>query len=201
MNRAQLAFSLLAVVIVCSLVGTAVGTAIVDELTSPRRSETFRIDDFEDDLEVELRRAVEERPDDARAAASLANYLATTGRLTEAIPWYEKALALQPEDWDIRLDFAQSLADGGRRADAELQFKKVIAAQPGNAHAHFYLAELYRSWVPPRTEEAVAEYRRTIEVGPETYVAELATEALRQLGEAMPTAVGIPATTLEEDLS
>src|SRR5262249_53180014 len=154
--------------------------------------------DQPDAYEASLRTQVTGNPNDADSLAQLANYLAQSGRLSEAIGSYEKALALQPDNWDLRLDFARSLADGGKRADAEFQFKKIVAGQPGNAQAHYYFAELYRNWLPPRNAEAAAEYRRTIEVGPQTYVAELATQALKELGYATPAPAASPvAPTVE----
>jgi cytochrome c-type biogenesis protein CcmH/NrfG len=189
MNRSQLAFSVLALVVVFSLVITALGTAVFDALTDPGTDDTIVINDNEPDAyEEQLRRDADANPNDAATLAVLANYLAQTGRLSEAFPWYEKSLAIKSDAWDVRLDFARWLADDGKRNDAELQFKKVIEGEPRNAQAHYYLAELYRNWVPQRTEDAVAEYRRTIEVGPDTYVAELASQALVDLGYAAPAA-------------
>jgi cytochrome c-type biogenesis protein CcmH/NrfG len=200
MNRAQLALSILAVLVVISLTAGAVGTAIVDGLTSPDRDDDpIALDEnTEDAYEQDLRNQVEDDPNDAATLSLLANYLAQTGRLTEAITWYEKALALEPDNWPVRLDFARSLADGGKRTDAEFQFKKIIEGQPDDEQAHYYLAELYRNWVPERIPEAVAEYRRTIDVGAGTYVAELAAQALAELGYATPRPVASPAAATAE---
>jgi len=196
MNRAQLAFSILAILVVFSLVIGAVGTAIIDALTSPDRGDDpITLDESsEDEYEQYLRDQVEDNPDDATWLAALANYLAQTGRLTEAITWYEKSLALD-DKWDVRLDFARSLADGGKRTDAEFQFKKVIDSHPEDVEqAHYYLGELYRNWVPERIPEAADQYRRTIENGPGTYVAELAAQALAELGYATPQPAASPAS-------
>ncbi|GIW03534.1 MAG: hypothetical protein KatS3mg059_0154 [Thermomicrobiales bacterium] len=199
LNRAQLAFAMLALLTVCSLLAAAVGTVVVDELTNPRDNDTITLDQSQtDEVEAEFRRAVEANPTDASAAAALANYLANTGRLTEAIGWYERALRLDPGNMEIRLDFARALAEGDKRKDAELQFQKVLAAQPENAQAHYDLAELYRHWVPPRIDDAVAEYRLTMQTGPDTLVAELAAKALQELGYATPgpgTPTPIPEAT------
>lgn len=196
-NRTQLIFAVLGILVVCSLLAGAVGTIIVDQLTSPSTDDTFTLNESEPDpVETELRRDVEENPQDASAAAALANYLANIGNLTEAIDWYERALQLEPDNMDFRLDFAISLSEGNKRADAELQFEKVLEAQPDNAEAHYYLAELYRYWAPPRTDEAALEYQLTIETGPDTLVAELAAQALKELGYATPVA-GTPAAEME----
>jgi len=203
MGRAQLVFTLLALFAVFSLVVGAVGTAIVDGLSNPSRDEEpITVDpnepDQPDTYESSLRTQVAENPNDRDSMAQLASYLAQGGRLSEAIGYYEKALELDPENWDLRLDFARSLAEGGKRNDAEFQFKKIVVGQPGNAQAHYYYAELYRNWLPPRTAEAAAEYQRTIDVGPETYVAQLAAQALKELGYATPGPAASPVSPTME---
>lgn len=193
MSSAQRGFSVLALVVVFSLVATAVGTAVVDGLTSGGSNE-IKVDTSRDETADGLRTQAAGQPTDVLAAAQLANHLAQTGKLNEAIIWYEKALVLKPDGWDIRFDFARSLADGGKRGDAELQFQKVIAAQPQNPQVHFYLAELYKTWAPARTAAAVAEYQKVIAVGPDTYVAQRSAQALAELGYATPAVNATPAT-------
>lgn len=199
MSRAQFAFAILAILVVFSLIAGAIGTAVVDGLTNSSGDNNDIVIDDNSSVEYEntLRTQVALNPSDAATLAALANYLAQTGRLGEAIDTFEQALALNPSDWVARLDFARSLADGGKRNDAELQFKKVVAGDPNNEQAHYFLAQLYRGWVPPRSEEAAAEYRRTIETGPETFVAEEAAKALQELGYGTPAAASPVAATAE----
>lgn len=195
MPRVQLVFSLVALLVVFTLVIGAVGTAVIGNLLNPRQSDqTISVaNDQPSAYEESLRTQVAKNPNDSAATAQLANYLAQTGRLNEAIGYYEKALASDPQNWTVRLDFARFLSEGGKRKDAEFQFEEIVAGDPRNAQAHYYFAELYRNWLPPRNDEAAAEYRRTIEVGPSTYVAQLAAQALKELGYATPAAAASPA--------
>jgi cytochrome c-type biogenesis protein CcmH/NrfG len=200
MSRSERAFAIMAVALVVFLVLGAVGTAVFDRTSSGNgdddllpTSTTGVVES--DEYEQELRATVTADPSNAQALAALGNYLALTGQMTEAITWYEKALDLEPENWDVRLDFARSLADNGKRNDAELQFKKVTEGDPSNPQAHYYLAELYRNWVPARTEEAAAEYRKTVEVGAGTFVADQAAQALIDLGYASPVASTVTPST------
>lgn len=201
MNRSQLAFSILAVLVVFSLIIGAVGTAIVDGLSGNDNSDDpITIDGTEDtgiadEYEAALRKSATDNPNDAAALASLANYLAQNGQLTEAIDWFERSLTIDPDQWDVRLTFGQYLAESEKRTDAEFQFKKVIEGQPENERAHYFLAELYRNWLPPRIAEAVTEYIATIQTGSGTFVAEQAAQALRDLGYATPTAASPVAAT------
>ena len=113
-----------------------------------------------------FRATAEANPSDPLAAAAYANYLANTGELTAAIPWYEKAISLAPDDATLRLDFARSLSSGDLHGDAELQFNRAIELQPENPEAHYYLGELYYAMSPQRTVDAINEYEETIALAP-----------------------------------
>jgi len=136
-RRYQLIFVLMAGLMVISLGVGVLGPVILDAFS----------DDGGGGDRVEIDQSVEQAfrstavadPNDPSAAAALANYLANTGKLSEAIPWYEKAITLAPDDAIIRLDFAQSLAAGDMNGDAELQFQKAIELAPADPQAHFYL--------------------------------------------------------------
>ena len=72
-----------------------------------------------------FRSTAEANPSDPIAAAAYANYLANTGELASAIPWYETAISLAPNDAILRIDFARSLSSGDMYGDAELQFQQA----------------------------------------------------------------------------
>lgn len=191
----QRIYAILGVVIAFSLVATVIGPPIIDFLTQSGGDSTINVDQqTQDPVKDQLLAEINADPTNAESLAALGNYLGNTGGVDEAITWYEKALEIAPENWDIRLGFARVLANGAKRADAELQFNKVIAARPDDPQAHFSLAQLYANWVPPRTEDAIIEYEKVIEVGPDTFVAERAAEELAQLGVASPVA-GTPVAT------
>jgi len=135
-----------------------------------------------------FRSTAEANTSDPVAAAAYANYLANTGELANSIPWYEKAIALAPDDANLRLDFARSLSSGDMFGDAELQFQKAIELAPENPEAHYYLAELYLGMSPQRTVDAIDAFERTIELAPESFIAERARERLVGLGVSTPEA-------------
>ena len=177
--------------IVCSLIGAGLGTAFFDQLGDddpPDPAEESRR------TEQAFREEIERDPNDTVAMLALANLLANSGQLDEAIDWYEQVLAREPENWAARLDFAQALAGGGKQADAELQFRRVIEAQPDNAEAHYDLAELYLGWQPPRTEDAIREYQAVVAAAPDSVFADLAREQLAAHG-APATPIATPAAS------
>lgn len=170
---------------------TVATDGLIDEDPVDEADQANFDDPNEDVIEGELT-AVAQNPDDAEGMLLLANLLGNSGRLNEAIPWYERVLEIRPDDVAARLDFARALADSGFAADAELQFKRAIELDASSQDAHFYLAELYRAQEPPRIDEAVAAYQRAIEIDPSTFIAQQADQTLRQLGVGTPVASPSP---------
>lgn len=182
-----------ALLIVCSVLGGAVAGVLQGRGgdVDPGAAGDAGAEAANGEFERSLRDAVAADPADATALASLANLLANRGELPEAIDRYEEALALEPANGALRFDFATALTEAGQHPDAELQFGRLIEADPANLEARFYLAELYRDWRPPRTDEAVALYRGVAETAPDSYLGDRASEELGRLGAAP----GSPAAT------
>lgn len=131
---------------------------------------------------------VARNPDDLEDLLLLANLLGNSNRLGDAIPLYERALALSPNDIDARVSFARALADGNMPADAELQFERALEIDPESQQAHYYVAELYMGWEPPRTEDALVHYRRAAEIDPGTLIGERSQTLLDTMGAGTPAA-------------
>lgn len=185
----RVAAALFAGLIVCSLVAGGLA-AIFQSGGTPRQDDVPVGDEAgTGDFERSLREAIADDPDDGESMASLANLLVTIGQPDEAIDWYERALAIRPDDAATRLNFGTTLADAGNLADAEVQLRRLLEEGGSDPDAAFYLAELYRSWNPPRIAEARVLYRRVIEAAPEAYLADRAREGL----DAIDGGAGSPA--------
>ncbi len=181
-GTARLLAAIFALLVVCSLLASGVGTAILDGGFGADEPVEEQGGDVDDEFERSLRERISDDPGDVEAIVSLANLLATTGEVAEAVDWYERALEIEPNNVRTRLDFAASLAAAGRRADAEVQYRTVLTMDGNNIDAHFYLGELYRNWQPPRLAEAIAAYQQVVELAPDAYLAERAEEELARLG-------------------
>lgn len=131
--------------------------------------------------------AVAQNPDDAQAQAQLASMMANSGRMQEAIPIYEEAIRLAPENPQHRLDFARALQANNMPADAEAQFLRVLEQDSDNHTAHYYLGRLYLDWQPSRQDEAIGHFQRVIEIAPDSFLAEQATNVLNTIGPSTPT--------------
>lgn len=198
-SRGQILFGVIALVAVCSLVGSTLATVGLN--LGSRQSATSTVDatraaDAQSALIADQRKTVAANPNDANAMAMLAQYLQVTNNSAEAIEWYTKALQINPNDVKIRLDFADMLVNTNRQGDAELQYQRVLQIDPNNLQAMFWLGDLYQYWKPsPRTGEAVAFFERVLQVGPGSVPAQQAQQRLAQLGVATPAA-GTPAVPM-----
>lgn len=131
-----------------------------------------------EELIEELMNVVNTNPDDLDSVLLLANILANSGQLIEAIPYYEHAIDLAPEDTEVRLDYARALASGGQHYDAEIQFQRVLELNPSSQAAMYYLANLYMTSNPARTEEAVALFEKSIAADPDSFIGEQSQDKL-----------------------
>jgi len=133
-GRYQVIFVIMAGIMLLSLGIGVIGPVVIDAFDSAG-SGGGNGTEVGESVEIAFRSTAEANPDDPQAAIGLANFLANTGKLSDAIPWYEKAIELSPHDGSIRLDFARSLAAGAMNGDAELQFQKAIELPSGSASA------------------------------------------------------------------
>lgn len=189
-NRFQVLYIVISALVICSMLALAVMTIDFGSLFGDDDNDGNFIDPNAD-LIAEQETVVAENPDDVDEIVLLANMLAQTGRIQDAIPWYEKALSLAPDDVGIRLDFARSLSGAELRTDAEAQFQQVLKSEPDNQMAHYYLADLYMSWDPPRTSDAFVEYQRAAEIDPDSFLGERAQNRIETM------TVGTPRATAE----
>ena len=89
------------------------------------------------------RKALEERPRDARAMALLAAAQQRLGSLDEAMALAERAVALQPRDAGLRALFGGLLLAAGRADEATRHLDESVRLQPRSPDALSALAEAY----------------------------------------------------------
>lgn len=124
--------------------------------------------------EAEMRARIEENPEDVNAVVILADLLANSGRPTEAIDWYEKAVNLRPDDPALRIAFGRTLLGANFPLDAEIQLKKAAEIAPDDPEPVYLLGELYQHAQPTRLDDARRMYQQVIDMAPESVYAERA---------------------------
>lgn len=112
-----------------------------------------------------LRRAVELRPDLARAHNNLGNALFRSGRVEEAIPHYEEAIRLSPGRPSTYNNLGSALLRAGRPSEAIERLREALELAPDLPEAHNNLASALDA--AGRVDEAIAEYREALALRPD----------------------------------
>ncbi len=180
-------FTIFAIVMVVFLV---LGTLVVfggSIFSSGPEEDTLPIDEAARQ-QAELETQVAENPDDAGAAAILANIYANQGNITEAVPLYERATAGRPDDGNLRLAFGIALYRGGSFLDARVQLERALELLPNSPSPAYYLGQIAQQQPEPDEDAAREWYLIAIERDPESVIAGQAEERLAELDAADATA-------------
>ncbi len=106
--------------------------------------------------EREYRRAIELNPNYATAHQWLAEHLAATKRIDEALVEIDRALDLDPMSVIMNRIYADILLDARRYDEAIEQYRKTVALDPKVPTVHYFLARAYEA--KGMYDEAVKEY-------------------------------------------
>lgn len=106
------------------------------------------------------------KPADPDARQWYANFLASEGRLAEAVAEMQKAQQLDPVSRHVNADLAILLFEAGRPKEAWEQFHRTLELDPDYPKTHFLLGHLHLR--EGRIELGLRELRRTVELDPET---------------------------------
>lgn len=138
-----------------------------------------------------LQTVVAENPEDTDSMAVLANILANSGRVDEAVPWYERAVMNDPENGDLRMAFGLALFQLGNDFDAELQLRRAKELLPDSATPSYYMGQLYERRSDPDMDAVRAEYETAVEISPDSLVGQQAQARLDEMdapdADATPT--------------
>jgi tetratricopeptide (TPR) repeat protein/ADP-heptose:LPS heptosyltransferase len=82
------------------------------------------------EAEAILRKVVADEPQRVEALELLGAALSTQGRMDEALPWFDRALALRPTSPSVRHNRAQALFALGRPEEARDELQQAVALKP-----------------------------------------------------------------------
>ncbi len=128
--------------------------------------EMFRMNRL-DDARASFEAVADTCPDDWDAAFQTAFILSAQQKYDEALPWYERAMAIALTQANlVCLNRAVALGELGRSEEGAAMLEALIARQPGHAHALYNLGVLYMQM--DRFEEARALFQCSIDIDPAT---------------------------------
>lgn len=125
---------------------------------------------------------VRQNPRDLAALVGLGNAYYDTKRWAEAVPWYEKALAVAPNDVNVRTDLGTAFLYSGNPDKAKEQWLKVLEQDPNKVETHYNLGVLYSGQTPPDNEAAAKEWETVIRMAPSSEQAKSAEQKLKAMG-------------------
>lgn len=126
----------------------------------------------------ELRTRLKTNPNDLAALVGLGNAFFDAGKYDGALPYYRRALALDPGNPDVRTDEATALHQTGHDLDALRELDAVLHARPTFGQALYNRGVVLRAI--GRREDALAAFKRFIAVAPND---PRAADARTEIGE------------------
>jgi serine/threonine protein kinase/Flp pilus assembly protein TadD len=112
-----------------------------------------------------LRQAQKRYPDDFWINLELAQLLLSSGRASEAVRFYQAALALRPANYAVHLHLGTALAELREYTSAEAEYRAVLDMKPALVAAHVNLAIVLR--LQGRLDDAIAEGRQAVRLKPD----------------------------------
>jgi len=131
-------------------------------------------------LLVDLRGRLQRNPNDLAALVSIANLYFDAAKYAQAIPYYKRALALDPGNPDTRTDYATALHGKGDDLVALHELESVLAKRPNFPEALFNEGVVANA-IGRRTE-AIDAFKRFLRAKPGDQRAGDARTALQNLG-------------------
>ena len=128
----------------------------------------------------DARARIKANPNDLAALVALANLYFDATKFDQAIPYYKRALALDPGNPDVRTDYATALHQTGHDLESLAALDAVLKARPKFAQALYNRGVVLRA-IGRRTD-ALAAFRAFIANAPNDPRAADARAALAELG-------------------
>ncbi|MBS0664477.1 MAG: tetratricopeptide repeat protein [Verrucomicrobia bacterium] len=166
-NRLYLPLAPVAAIIVVALVRTVdrrvFFAVLAPVLLTLAALTVVRNRDFQDEIGL-WQDTVQKSPGNARAHYNLGHALAQSGQDAEAVPAYERAIALRPDYAEAQHNLANSLARLGGKIDAVKHYEAALRLHPDYPAAHYDLAVTQAEL--GNVDEAIRHFRAALEFEP-----------------------------------
>jgi len=127
-----------------------------------------------------LKERVAKNPRDIAALVELGNLYFDATKFDQAIPYYKRALALDPTNPDVRNDEAAALHSSGHDLEALGEIGKVLVERPNFPQALFNKGIVLGSM--GRRSDAIGAYQQYLKFAPHDQHAGDAKTAIKELG-------------------
>jgi cytochrome c-type biogenesis protein CcmH/NrfG len=136
-----------------------------------------------------LREKAESNPKDAATRVELGNLYFDHDRFSEAVRWYQQALALEPKNADVSTDLGIAYYYMNQPDAALKQFESSLTMDPRHTKTLLNVG-IVRAFGKQDLEGAARAWERVIEIAPTSSEAAAARKALEGLRSAHPDTGG-----------
>jgi len=128
---------------------------------------------------ADLKEAVDKNPSDTLAMRNYADFLSASHKMNEAIPYYEKILAVNPKRADIYFSLALIYYNKQDFLKCEEANNKVLSFEPKNQMALYNLGAIAAT--QGKKDKAKEFWNMVMNINPESETGKLAKESLAKL--------------------
>ena len=167
---------ILAVILVIFLAGGI--TLIVDKKDNEEELINPVVKQYQDQAR-EYESKVKKDPENPETIRKYAVALYATGKLDEAIEWYQKEMQINPNDAELFNNLANIYRDKGDYSQAELNYRKSIEIKKTDDTAYNNLASLYLYQMGDK-QKAIEIYEELVQNNPDNGNAKKKLEELKK---------------------
>ena len=132
-----------------------------------------------------LRNAAEQNPKDAESRVQLGNTYFDAEQYTDAITWYESAMALKPSDPNVSTDLGVAYYYTNQPDRAIAQFQKSLAVDPKHIKTLLNMG-IVKAFGKQDLAGAAAAWQQVVALSPNSPEGQAASKALQGLRNAHP---------------
>jgi cytochrome c-type biogenesis protein CcmH/NrfG len=131
---------------------------------------------------ADLQSCVAANPNNLQCTLDLASFYYQAGQYPQAQIEYERAALLSPNDYRILLKLAGTYIYQQKFEQAASTLQEAVAMKSDSPEIHLLFGLALSKLNPPRMNDAVAEWRKVIDLQPNSSLAEQAQQFINEAG-------------------
>ena len=153
-----------------------------NDLAAPSSAEPTVAPDPQMQKLADLQSCVASNPDSLQCTLDLATLYYQAGQYPQAQVTYERADVLSPHNYQILLKLAGTYIYQQKFAQAAASLQEAVVLKPDSPEIHLLYGLALSKLDPPRTNDALAEWRKVIELQPNSSLANQAQQFIDEAG-------------------